>query len=103
MKQRHLIWILIAVALIGGYAGHAWEKSRKLDDYFIEQFALDWLTQVTRNEKGHHGEIFEKAEAQMKEQGYNPSEIKEIMVKGFDRGNAILAQQQKSSPDKVTS
>jgi len=103
MKSKVLIFILLAVASIGGYVGHQWEKNRKLDEYFIEQFTADWLTQVTRNEPHQHGEIFENAHKKMQEMGYNPQEIHAIMVKGFDRGHAILAQQSQGISDSTTS
>jgi len=90
--------LIISTLLLGiaGFIGYKWDQKIKLEEYFIEQFALDWLKQVTRGEKNAHGEIFEKAEQEMKKMGYNPLEIQEIMIKGFDRGNSIIAAQSQS-------
>lgn len=92
MKMKTLIISSLLLSLTG-FIGFKWDQKIKLEEYFVEQFALDWLTQVTRGEKNAHGEIFEKAEQEMKKLGYNPYEIQKIMIKGFDRGNSIIAAQ----------
>jgi hypothetical protein len=95
-------FIKIALALIItsslGYLGYKWDKKRKLDNYFIEQFALDRRIQLSENEKGH-GQLFEDILKQMKEEGYNPQEIYQIQVKAFDKGT--LAAQNQNPESKI--
>lgn len=76
------------------YVGYSWDKSTKLDDYFAEQFSLDWELQVLKGDPGHEGPIFKQAYEEMKELGYNPYEIQQIIFKGFDRGNVKLRKQE---------
>lgn len=82
-----LFLVLFSVLSFGAYK---WEQSRQLESYFIQQFALDWKVQVDRNQQDHHGDIFEKAYLEMKELGYNPYEIEQIIIKGFDAGQKLV-------------
>lgn len=84
-----LIKVIISILIMTtfGFIAYKWDKKRKLDTYFIEQFALDRQTQISRNEAGH-GELFEKALQQMEKEHYNPQEIYDIMVKGFDKASS---------------
>lgn len=84
--------IIVSIALIGLW-GYHYQKQEKLDNYFIEQFTIDYLIQSSRNEKHCHGEIFEKALKEMTHKGYSQDQIYQIIVKGFDKANLILAQQ----------
>ena len=86
--------ILSCVFAIMGVFAYKWQKQEKLNDYFVEQFTIDYLIQSSRNEKNCHGEVFEKALADMKTKGYSQDEIYKIMTRGFDKANLILAQQQ---------
>lgn len=74
------------------FGAYKWEQSRQLESYFIQQFALDWKIQVDRNQQDHHGDIFEKAYLEMKELGYNPYQIEQIIIKGFDQGQKLVAE-----------
>lgn len=85
--------ILCLTIAIVGILGFKWQKKEKLDNYFVEQFTIDYLIQSSRNEKNCHGEIFEKALKDMESKGYTQDEIYTIMVKGFDKASLILAQQ----------
>jgi hypothetical protein len=84
--------IVLGIALIG-LVGYQFQKKEKLDNYFIEQFTMDYLIQSSRNEKNCHGEIFEKAVKDMERKGYSQDQIYKSMVKGFDKANTILQQQ----------
>jgi len=101
MKKKTFLFILMGFALLGtGF--YKWDQARKLDNYFINQFALDYQTQVNHKERGH-GEIFEKALEEMKQQGYNPYQIQEIMVQGFDKANQKLLAQAQTEINNKTS
>lgn len=92
MKKNYFLVSLI-LAIFGSAIFFKWDQSRKLDRYFINQFALDYQTQVSLNQRGH-GDIFEKTLEEMKSQGYNPYEIEQIMIQGFDKANQTIASQQ---------
>ena len=87
------ILLVFVLAISAAFSAYKWDKKRKLDNYFIEQFALDRQTQLLKNDSGH-GEIFEKALKQIQEENYNPQEIYDIMVKGFDKGNTLIQNTQ---------
>lgn len=78
-----LLSCLLILAL--SYAGYRWDKSRKLDNYFVDQFCLDWQLQAAKGDRSHDGPIIEEATREMRELGYNPYEIQQIMFKGFDK------------------
>lgn len=84
--------IIISLSIVGAL-GYHFQKQEKLDNYFVEQFTIDYLIQSSRNEKHCHGDIFEKAVKDMTNKGYSQDEIYQIMVKGFDKATLILAQQ----------
>lgn len=72
---------------------HQVKKTQNIENYYVESFAMDYVTQKSRNLK-NHGELFEFTRHEMQLLGYSPAKIKEIMVKGFDRGNQILKEKQ---------
>jgi hypothetical protein len=55
-----------------------------LENYFIKEFCLDFQLQKLKGDPGHEGPVFEQAYREMRELGYNPYEIQQIIFKGFD-------------------
>lgn len=70
--------------LVACYGAYRWDKARKLDNYFVQQFCLDRQLQDCKGDFGHDGSLCEKAYREMKELGYNPYEIQQIYNQGND-------------------
>jgi hypothetical protein len=45
-EKKFLFAGLLILAL--SYAGYRWDKSRNLDNYYVDQFCLDWELQASK-------------------------------------------------------
>ena len=96
--KKYLFGLAFLALAFGLWKNHQAKKTQEVESYYVESFAMDYVTQKKKNLK-YHGELFEYTRHEMQMLGYSPKKIKEIMVKGFDRGNEILKQQ--NSGEKV--
>jgi hypothetical protein len=86
MKTKEMKFLFAGLLILAlSYAGYRWDKSRNLDNYYVDQFCLDWELQASKGDRLHNGPIIEEATREMKELGYDPYEIQQIMFKGFDK------------------
>ncbi len=97
MKKKYIRYLTVVFIALGVfYFGYQWEKSRKLDDYFADQISLDWQLQVLEGDQSHHGSLFEEACKEMKELGYSPYEIQQVIFKGYEKADKKIAEQDKA-------
>lgn len=71
--------------LAAAYIGYRWDQARKLDNYFIDQICLDAELQAQKGQRLLDGPLFYQTREEMKDAGYNPYEIQQIIFKGYDK------------------
>lgn len=76
---------LAIVVLSSAYFAYRWDQARKLDNYFIDRICLDAELQTLKGEHLLNGPLFDQTCTEMKEHGYNPYEIQQIVFQGYDK------------------
>lgn len=73
------------VCLSAVYLGYRWDQARKLENYFIDEICLDAQLQAHKGERLLNGPLFDQTCAEMKELGYNPYKIQQVVFKGYEK------------------
>ncbi len=86
MNKKYLktcIFLFAGIATI--YFGYRWNQARELDNYFIHEIYVDSLIQFGKGKLGLEGPTFDEVRKEMKEFGYNPYEMQQIVFKGYKK------------------